>query len=109
MSDYPSLPNQDRHTYLIAGLISAVLIFAILGCILILAGAELWAQQAIAVPDDTEEIIDTSEETAPPVTDTPRPTATATSTATATATPTATATATATATQAAIDTATPSE
>ncbi len=76
MSDYPPSTEKDRHTYLVAGLISGVLIFAVLGCILILAGAELWAEQIIAVPDETQEFIDVPEESAPILIDTMPPTAT---------------------------------
>ena len=89
MSDYG--PTHDRRTLLVAGLISGVIVFSILGCILLLAGAKLWAEQIPAPPPDAEEVIDAPEETLPPVTDTPALTATptATSAATATATPAA--------------------
>jgi hypothetical protein len=94
MSNYA--PPRRRDTLLIPGLISGVIVFCILGCVLLLAGAELWAEQISAPPPDTEEVIDAPpvEETLPPVTDTPTLTATPTATATATATPTSTATAT---------------
>jgi hypothetical protein len=86
MFNYPSPLNDKRLTMLIAGLISGVIIFAVAGCVLMLAAAELWAEQPIAAPADTEQIVDNPADTAPPVTDTPPPTATPTLTPTATST-----------------------
>jgi hypothetical protein len=118
-NDSPSR-NEKRRNMLITALISGVLLFAIGGCVLILAGAGLWAQQATTVPADTEQITDDPVDIAPPLTDTPPPTAAPTvittpsltptvptTTATPTLTVTATLTLTASATQTLTVTATP--
>jgi hypothetical protein len=88
--------RQGRRRLILAGAIGFALLLIAASCVVLLAGAELWAERSVASGATPTEPVASPMLTIPPVTATPSVTPTPSDTATATATPTAPPTATAT-------------